>query len=637
MEAVLTVPAHRRVPRPPPPEPPAEDDSPPTCSEPSEVLATPPRPRANEVKISSPDSVWADYRPVQETSSGLNDCSVPGGRVATDNSSPTCSKPSEDLATPPRPCANEVQASPPDSAWANYRPVQEMSLGLNGCSAPGGRTGTGRHIPCLLQEAVDWMLPQECAELDGKFTGNYVDCTFGRGGHSREILSRLSREGRLWAFDVDPEAVAVARELEKEDPRFRILHRPFAELAEAIPADVKLDGVLMDLGVSSPQLDHAHRGFSVHEDGPLDLRMNQTQGLSAAEWLKQASTEEIAWVIAEYGEDNDKLAAERIAEAISQANHFYGINRTRELAEVVRQAKCNHDDRSQHPAKLTFQAIRIFLNEEMEQFDTALAGAFQRLKMGGQCSIITFKQKEALALRRFTREHEEPSPAAMRWNCSLERMVELFPLMGMQKDFCVKILTDPIKPSAEELARNSRARSSCVHALRKACRQTMGIYDLIRWDAVRKVEERFRTPSIRSIFAGARPEEDGFLPKDEALPSPLCEAPPEPHRAPLQYETMSKTMGLPRDCHASSPTLLEATVPIEIAPKKSVAKPSWHQVVKDYSATAQGYLSVCEGQLLRVLYAGKEGDEVGWSFGHLDGKATDRGWFPSDVARWVKD
>lgn len=318
-------------------------------------------------------------------------------------------------------------------------------------------------------EAVESLLvPGLQRGLDGLNDGTYVDGTFGRGGHSRSILRRLSDRGRLYAFDVDPTAVDAGRQLEREDARFRIFHRPFGELDDAL-AGVQVDGVLLDIGVSNPQVDEDERGFKFTSDTPLDLRMNQQQGVTAAEWLRSVSVEELAWVIHAYGEHKDPLLAERIAESVLARQRRLGPYVTaRELADVVKLAK-GVSDRSMHPAKLTFQAIRIFLNHELDQLRSALQGAFQRLAVGGRCVVITFKSLETDVVVGFVHEHEDPPPEVAR-TVSAARLCELYPLTGQDTDFCVQRLCVPFRPRGAEYINNPRSRSSSLITLLKASR-----------------------------------------------------------------------------------------------------------------------------------------------------------------------
>ncbi|MDU1365944.1 MAG: 16S rRNA (cytosine(1402)-N(4))-methyltransferase RsmH [Klebsiella michiganensis] len=224
-----------------------------------------------------------------------------------------------------------------------------------------------KHTTVLLDEAVNG--------LNIRPDGIYIDGTFGRGGHSRLILSQLGAEGRLLAIDRDPQAIAVAKTI--DDPRFSIVHGPFSQLADYVGErnlTGKIDGILLDLGVSSPQLDDAERGFSFMRDGPLDMRMDPTRGQSAAEWLQTADEADIAWVIKTFGEER---FGKRIARAIVERNRVEPMTRTKELAEVVA-AATPVKDKFKHPATRTFQAVRIWVNSELEEIEQALKSSLSR-------------------------------------------------------------------------------------------------------------------------------------------------------------------------------------------------------------------------------------------------------------------
>jgi len=231
-----------------------------------------------------------------------------------------------------------------------------------------------KHTTVLLDEAVNGLNIRE--------DGIYIDGTFGRGGHSRLILSQLGPQGRLIAIDRDPQAIAAAAEI--ADPRFSIVHGPFSALAdyvEELGLSGKISGILLDLGVSSPQLDDAERGFSFMRDGPLDMRMDPTRGHSAAEWLLQAEEADIAFVLKTYGEER---FAKRIARAIVERNREQPMTRTKELADVIA-AATPVKDKFKHPATRSFQAIRIWINSELEEIEKALKGALTALAPEG-CS-----------------------------------------------------------------------------------------------------------------------------------------------------------------------------------------------------------------------------------------------------------
>ncbi|MDP5293122.1 16S rRNA (cytosine(1402)-N(4))-methyltransferase RsmH [Oceanimonas sp. CHS3-5] len=298
------------------------------------------------------------------------------------------------------------------------------------------------HITVLLEEAV--------AGLNIRPDGIYVDGTFGRGGHSRHILSKLGPNGRLLAIDRDPAAIAVAEQI--NDPRFRILHGPFSGLADMMAAEGltgRVDGVLLDLGVSSPQLDEAERGFSFQKDGPLDMRMDPTSGQSAADWLNHADVDDIAWVLKTFGEERH---ARKIARAIVHDRQTTPWSRTRQLAEMI--ARVNPSkEKNKHAATRSFQAIRIYINSELDEIEQALNGALTVLTTGGRLSVISFHSLEDRLVKHFIRKHEkgpEVPPGLPLTEAQLAGGRSL------------KSVGKAQKPSAEEVAANPRARSSVL-------------------------------------------------------------------------------------------------------------------------------------------------------------------------------
>ena len=245
------------------------------------------------------------------------------------------------------------------------------------------------HISVLLHETVDGVLA-------GRDTGIYVDATFGRGGHTRLLLSKLDQNARVYAFDKDPQALEVAAQLEQEDSRFRIIHASFADIqAELARIGItEVDGIMADLGVSSPQLDQAERGFSFMQDGPLDMRMDNSQGLTAAEWLLEIEEEKLANIIYQYGEER---YSRRIAKAIKQAGE---ITTTAQLAEIVKTAHPKWE-KHKHPATRSFQAIRIAINKELDDIETFLPQAVELLKAKGQLAVISFHSLEDRLIKQF--------------------------------------------------------------------------------------------------------------------------------------------------------------------------------------------------------------------------------------------
>ena len=245
------------------------------------------------------------------------------------------------------------------------------------------------HISVLLHETVDGVLA-------GRDTGIYVDATFGRGGHTRLLLSKLDQDARVYAFDKDPQALEVAAQLEQEDSRFRIIHASFADIqAELARIGItEVDGIMADLGVSSPQLDQAERGFSFMQDGPLDMRMDNSQGTTAAQWLLEIEEEKLANIIYQYGEER---YSRRIARAIKQAGE---ITTTAQLAEIVKTAHPKWE-KHKHPATRSFQAIRIAINKELDDIEKFLPQAVELLKATGQLAVISFHSLEDRLIKQF--------------------------------------------------------------------------------------------------------------------------------------------------------------------------------------------------------------------------------------------
>jgi 16S rRNA (cytosine1402-N4)-methyltransferase len=244
------------------------------------------------------------------------------------------------------------------------------------------------HISVLLHETVDGVLA-------GRDTGIYVDATFGRGGHTKLLLSKLDQNARVYAFDKDPQALEVAAQLEQEDPRFKIIHASFADLQSELAniGITEVDGIMADLGVSSPQLDQAERGFSFMQNGPLDMRMDNSKGPTAAELL-EIEEEKLANIIYQYGEER---YSRRIAKAIKQAGE---LTTTAQLAELVKTAHPKWE-KHKHPATRTFQAIRIAINKELEDIEIFLPQAVELLKPKGQLAVISFHSLEDRLIKQF--------------------------------------------------------------------------------------------------------------------------------------------------------------------------------------------------------------------------------------------
>jgi 16S rRNA (cytosine1402-N4)-methyltransferase len=302
------------------------------------------------------------------------------------------------------------------------------------------------HATVLLNEAVDALFNNVVDLSAPEADGAYVDATFGRGGHSRLILSRLSPVGRLIAFDRDPEAVAQANTI--TDERFSIRHEAFSHVADLPGASV--DGILMDLGVSSPQIDNPVRGFSFRFDGPLDMRMDTTRGESVAQWLETAETNQIAEVIREYGEER---FAGPIAKAIVARRQERGpISTTTELAQLVADTVKTREP-GQNPATRTFQAFRIFINTELEELQQALEACLHILKPGGRLAVISFHSLEDRIVKQFIAKHAKDE---------YDRRAPF----AAPKVMKLKAL-DRIKPSKDEVNGNPRSRSAIMRVAQR--------------------------------------------------------------------------------------------------------------------------------------------------------------------------
>ncbi len=303
---------------------------------------------------------------------------------------------------------------------------------------------TRTHTTVLLEEAVDALLRKPADAQDANAAATYVDGTFGRGGHSRLLLSRMGPQDRLIAFDRDPMAIASAASV--NDPRFSIRHQAFSSVGELPEASVS--GLLMDIGVSSPQIDDPTRGFSFRFDGPLDMRMDTTRGESVADWLATAEVQQIAEVIRDYGEER---FAGPIAKAIVARREERGpITTTTELSELVAGAVKTREA-GQNPATRTFQAFRIFINAELEELQQALEGALKVLQPGGRLVVISFHSLEDRIVKQFIAKHarEIVDRRAPDWMLSKPAAMKLEAL-------------GRIKPSKDEVDRNPRSRSAVM-------------------------------------------------------------------------------------------------------------------------------------------------------------------------------
>ena len=305
------------------------------------------------------------------------------------------------------------------------------------------------HIPVLRDAFVEAIVTDP--------DGSYVDCTFGRGGHSRELLARLSEKGRLLAFDRDPEAVAEGERLARQDSRFAIAHADFAQLGEILDERgwSQVNGIGFDLGVSSPQVDNAERGFSFQKNGPLDMRMDVDSGKPLSQLLERISESELADIIYRFG---DERYSRSIAKSMLQAKHDGNLNSTADLENVCFHAvpkKARHG--GAHPATRTFQALRIWVNEEMDQIDAGLSAAMAHLKPGGHLAVISFHSGEDRRIRDLIESEVKPCkcpPQLPMCVCG-----KLPSMRWLQKK--------PVRPSESEVSANPRSRSSLMRVAQR--------------------------------------------------------------------------------------------------------------------------------------------------------------------------
>jgi 16S rRNA (cytosine1402-N4)-methyltransferase len=307
----------------------------------------------------------------------------------------------------------------------------------------GGADAMSGHRPVLYGEVMDGLAVQA--------DGTYLDGTFGRGGHARGVLDKLGPGGRLLLMDKDPEAIAVAERTFGGDPRVAIFRGSFAQLAQWDATAAGLDGVLFDLGVSSPQLDVAERGFSFGKDGPLDMRMDPDSGESAAQWLARADDREIADVLFLYGEERQ---SRRIARAIVAARAQQPIERTGQLADLIASVMPRGDSKI-HPATRSFQAIRIFINRELADLETGLDAALARLKPGGRLAVISFHSLEDRIVKQFIARHAKAPPTNRRMPV-VQAFVPTLRAIGAAR-----------KAGEAELTANPRARSAVLRVAEK--------------------------------------------------------------------------------------------------------------------------------------------------------------------------
>ena len=299
------------------------------------------------------------------------------------------------------------------------------------------------HQSVLLEEAIHGLAIHK--------DGIYMDCTFGRGGHAKAILKRLSQSGRLYALDKDLEAVAFAKEHFCNDPRFQIVHGSYTNLENlAKSANIygQIDGILLDLGLSSPQLDNPERGFSFLKEGPLDMRMDRTQTLDAARYINNASEEDLTRIFRDYGEE--RFAA-RIAAAIVKAREKAAILTTEALASIAKEANPKWE-KHKHPATRIFQAVRIHINQELTELKTVLTMALEALAKGGRLVVISFHSLEDRLVKQFMREKEQGQPV----------LPKEIPVCSSKFLSSFKRIGKAIKPKEEEIKKNIRARSAIL-------------------------------------------------------------------------------------------------------------------------------------------------------------------------------
>jgi 16S rRNA (cytosine1402-N4)-methyltransferase len=307
--------------------------------------------------------------------------------------------------------------------------------------------GDFNHQAVLLDEALE--------SLNIRPSGIYIDATFGRGGHSRAILQQLDEKGRLIAFDQDPEAVAFAKQQFVDEPRLTIEHCNFNQVADVIEQyglKEKIDGVLMDLGVSSPQLDDAERGFSFLRSGPLDMRMDTSQGETARQWLARVKPADLIIVLKRYGEEK---FAKRIATAIVETRAEREITETGDLAEIISNA-IPVKEKHKHPATRSFQAIRIYINEELRALEQGLKAAVSVLAIDGRLSVISFHSLEDRIVKRF-----------MRNISSRPKLPAGLPVMEADIEVPYRLVGKPAVAGEKELGVNPRARSARLRVLER--------------------------------------------------------------------------------------------------------------------------------------------------------------------------
>jgi len=360
----------------------------------------------------------------------------------------------------------------------------------------------------ILNTAIEFLFPEGMKQLDGRYSGTYVDCTFGVGGYTEFILARLSDSARVFAFDIDPAAIELGQELEQRDSRFHIFHRPYADIGKVLQGE-DIHGIIFDIGTSSPQIENKDRGFSCQnlaaEDGPLDLRMNSGAGESAAEWLQTTSVEELAWVLHHYGPDKGtSLVAERVAQAIMDEQAANGpFTLMGRFAEVIGRTTVPVWERfehpyngKEHPARGFLEAICVYLNQEREQYLSALPQVFDLLVPGGRYLANVFRNWEAEALLEFAFHHQEPDEDSVA-KIKKRRLRELYPLLGTDLNYSVRLLGLP-RATNIEINIDQRARTGAFFIMEKGSRHVK----LIKAKA-RLERSRFKQPPSPMVRGAA--------------------------------------------------------------------------------------------------------------------------------------
>ncbi len=311
------------------------------------------------------------------------------------------------------------------------------------------------HHSVLLTEAVDAL----CIQGE-RINGIYLDGTFGRGGHSNLILKKLGKNGRLIAFDKDPQAIEVAQKI--DDPRFEIVHESFADLDRVLDERgiEKIDGIVLDLGISSPQVEDAKRGFSFRLDGPLDMRMDPTRGISAAQWLAQENEQKIAEVIRKYGEERFAL---QVAKAIVNGRSEKSITSTKQLADIVAKAVKTRE-KGKDPATRTFQAIRIYINKELEDLEVGLEKAWKYLALNGRMAVISFHSLEDRIVKHFFVDRSH-----------IQQPDRRLPIRANDLPRAEMKLLGKTKPSSDEIKINPRARSAMLRVAERVSYSQGGV------------------------------------------------------------------------------------------------------------------------------------------------------------------